>query len=379
VIARQDGPETSVNEPGFRRTVEPPRAPRPATPPITEVAPPPRQPPKSGLRRALPWIVLLVVGFIAARVGVRVWQQRKFQLPVGIAASNGRLEADEIDLSTKFAARVAQLYVNEGDIVLAGQPVARMDTRDLEAQRQTALAQVRQARRAVEEADAAVAQQKSQVALARTQVDRYRELRQKDFVSQEDLDVRQQAYDGAQAALSAAMARRGGAQQALSAAQHVVELYQVNIGDDTLRAPRDGRIEYRIANVGEVLSPGGKVFTMLDAASVYMNIYLPTAEAGRVRVGADARIVLDAYPQDPLPASVSFLASQAQFTPKAVETKSERDKLMFRVKVRILPEVLRGEWMATHTGLPGMAYVRLDSTVAWPGYLQPRQPVATGP
>ena len=120
------------------------------------------------------------------------------------------------------------------------------------------------------------------------------------------------------------------AQHALDAATHDVELYRVNIADNTLVAPREGRIQYRVANVGEVLPAGGKVFTMLDTSYVYMDIYLPTAEAGRVRLGSDARIVLDAYPDHVIPAKVVFIASQAQFTPKTVETKDERDKLMFR-------------------------------------------------
>ena len=98
------------------------------------------------------------------------------------------------------------------------------------------------------------------------------------------------------------------------------------------------RIQYRIANIGEVLPAGGKVFTMLDISYVYMDIYLPALEAGKIKVGTDARIVLDAYPNSPIPAKVSFLASQAQFTPKTVETQSERDKLMFRIRVRIDPD-----------------------------------------
>lgn len=358
----------------FLRGVEVPPATR-SEPSAPQAAPPPspavRKPPRSAGQRALPWLVVAVFAYFGARAGIRFWQERQFQLPAGIVSGNGRLEADEIDLATKFAARIAELYVNEGDVVRAGQAVARMDTRDLEAQRQTAEAQVREARRAVDEAQASVAQQGTLVNLATAELERYRQLRAKDFVSEEDLDQRQQTYDGAVAALAAATARSGEAQHALDAARHVVQLYQVNIADDSLRAPRGGRIQYRIANVGEVLAAGGKVFTMLDATSVYMDIYLPTAQAGQIQIGDEARILLDAYPGRPIPAFVSFLASEAQFTPKAVETKSERDKLMFRVKVRIAPEVLQGHEGAVRTGLPGMSYIRVDSTAAWPAFLQP--------
>jgi HlyD family secretion protein len=332
----------------------------------------PRKPPKRGMRRALPWIIAVVVAYFGARAGLRIWHARQFQLPAGIAVGNGRLEADEIDIDTKFAARIAALYVNEGDFVRAGQALARMDTRDLEAERRAAEAQLAQAGRLVDEDSANVVQARSQVQLARTELERYRQLREQDFVTQEDLDQRQQTYDGATAALGAMRARVGEAQHALDAASHAVELLQVNIADDTLRAPHDGRIQYRIANVGEIVGAGGKVFTMLDATSVYMDIYLPTAEAGRVRLGADGRIVLDAYPQNPIPAYVSYLASEAQFTPKAVETQTERDALMFRVTVRVDSQFLHAREQAVRSGLPGVGYVRLDSTVAWPPSLQPR-------
>ena len=144
--------------------------------------------------------------------------------------------------------------------------------------------------------------------------------------------------------------------------------------DNTLVAPRDGPIEYRVANVGEVLAAGGKVFTMLDASYVYMDIYLPTPEAGRIRIGSEARIVLDAYPDHVIPAKVVYVASQAQFTPKTVETKTERDKLMFRIRVRIDPDRLRGREALVRSGLPGLAYVRTDTATVWPANLQSSPP-----
>jgi HlyD family secretion protein len=112
---------------------------------------------------------------------------------------------------------------------------------------------------------------------------------------------------------------------------------------------------------------------MLDISDVYMDVYLPTAAAGRVKVGSDAKIVLDAWPKFVIPAHVSFVATQAQFTPKAVETEDERDKLMFRVKVRVDAGILLAHAADVRTGLPGRAYVRYDSKVDWPTAL-PRSP-----
>ncbi len=113
---------------------------------------------------------------------------------------------------------------------------------------------------------------------------------------------------------------------------------------------------------------------MLDTAYVYMDIYLPTKDAGRIKIGSDARIVLDAYPGHVIPAAVTFSAAQAQFTPKTVETKDERDTLMFRIRIRIDPERLRGRADAVRSGLPGVAYVRTDPAVAWPAQLQASAP-----
>jgi HlyD family secretion protein len=307
---------------------------------------------------------------LAAGGGAYWWLQNQARLPAGIVQGNGRIEADEIDISTKFAGRLAQLLVQEGDMLSAGEVVARMDTRDLEASLMRAESQLQQAQKAVDEARATQEQQRSQVAFAKQQFDRTTYLLQRGNATQELLDQRQQQLDGSLAALTAATARVAQAEHALAAAQHEVDLYKVNIADNSLVAPRDGRVQYRIANIGEVLPAGGKVITMIDIMSVYMDIYLPTLEAGRAKIGTDARIVLDAYPGIAIPAKVSFIAVQSQFTPKMVETQTERDRLMFRIRVRIDPELLRAHAQAVRSGLPGVAYLRLDPNVPWPARLE---------
>ena len=319
------------------------------------------------------WLrVALALAILAGGAGASYywWQRLQARLPPGIAFGNGRLEADEINIDTKYAGRIAQMLADEGDLVAAGQVVARMDTQDLAASLKKSQAQVLQARRAVDEANANVAQQKTQVLLAQQEFDRATTLLKKGFQTQEVVDQRQQQLDGANAALSASTARVTESEHALEAATHDVELYNVEIADNTLVAPREGRIQYRIANIGEVLPAGGKVFAMLDTSYVYMDIYLPTEAAGKVRFGAEARIVLDAYPKVAIPAKVSFIASQAQFTPKIVETQSERDKLMFRIRVRIDPERLRGRADIVRSGLPGITYVLTDPAATWPASLQ---------
>ena len=322
-------------------------------------------------RRRRRWLfVAALIGLGAAGGGIYWEFFRPAPWPTGIVFSNGRLEAEEIDIDAKFPERVAQLLVDEGDIVTPGQVVALMDTRDVRASLDKAVAQVAEAQQALDEAKANAILQQTQLTLAQQEFNRTSVLVQRGFATYELLDQRQQALSGAIASLEAANNRVGEAARTLDSSKADVELYKVNIADDTLVSPTIGRIQYRISNVGEVLPAGGKVFTMLDLSDVYMDVYLPTAEAGRARVGDEARIVLDAYPKFVIPAHVSFVATQAQFTPKAVETKDERDKLMFRVKVRIDQKFLESHISHARTGLPGMAYVRVDSRTEWPPALR---------
>ena len=325
--------------------------------------------------RRLHWrpITAAIAVILAALFGAAYWwSHRTPPLPATIVMGNGRIEADPIDIATKFAGRILELRVDEGDTVKAGQILAIMDTRDLETSLKKSEAQAEQAKKLISEATANLNQQHTQVVLAQQQLDRASSLLKNGWVTKEVFDQRQQALNAAQAGELAAQARVTEAEHALDAAKHDADLFRVNIADNTLVAPRDGRIAYRIANKGEVLGAGGKVFTMLDFGYVYMDVYLPTLEAGRVKIGDDARIVLDAYPDHPIPAKVTFIADQAQFTPKMVETQTERDKLMFRVRVRIDAARSLAHAEYVRSGLPGVAYVLTDSKTLWPDRLQAR-------
>jgi HlyD family secretion protein len=334
---------------------------------------PARRTPRRWLRGALLFLLL------AAVAAGYWWSHAGNGVPAGLAMGNGRLEVDEVDIDTKFAGRIAQLMVDEGDLVKPGQIVAVMDTRDLEASLKKSQALVEQAKKVLDEAESNLAQAQTQVKFTQQELDRTATLVPNGYATVEQLDQRTQQHNAAVALEAAAAERVAQAQHALDAATHDVELYQVNIADNSLLAPKEGPIEYRVANVGEVLPAGGKVFTMLDASYVYMDIYLPTDQAGRVRIGSEARIVVDAYPGHPIPAKVVFIASQAQFTPKTVETSDERDKLMFRIRVRIDPDRLEGRAAMVRSGLPGVAYVRTDPEAVWPANLQPGPPPSLTP
>ena len=199
-------------------------------------------------------------------------------------------------------------------------------------------------------------------------------------LAQLDVSKLQDAVERSRAGLAAAEAQVAAADSAISAAESLVvtaqasveaakatiERIQADIDDSTLTVPRDGRVQYRVAQPGEVLGVGGKVLNIVDLGDVFMTFFLPTAAAGRLAIGAEARIVLDAAPQYPIRTFVSFVSPVAQFTPKTVETKDEREKLMFRVKLKIDPKLLMDHFSKVKTGVRGLGIVRTNSEMPWP-------------
>lgn len=315
--------------------------------------------------------LILGVAFLLLAAGSSVWWFY-WRIPplVGFGSGNGRLEVQEIDVATKFPGRIAEVLVNEGDNVQVGQVVARMDASSLSAQLREAEAQVQRARQGQITAKALIVQRRSETLLAERDMERARALYVNANISAKDYDRARSTMETAKAAATQAEAQLAEADAAIAASLAQKERTQVDLKDSVLTAPRSGRVQFRLAEPGEVLASGGKVLTLIDPTDVYMTVFLPAAEAGKVALGADSRIVLDAAPTLVIPAAVSFVADKAQFTPKEVETRSEREKLMFRIKVKIDPELIKGHEAQVKPGLPGVAYVQLDKTAQWPSSLQ---------
>ena len=315
---------------------------------------------------------------------------------------NGRIEATEVDVAAKAAGRVAEILVNEGDFVKAGDVIAKMDTRAIDAQLAQARAQVANARSARQTALALVAQRKADAAMAvAVLTQRHTELevakktsaRSKALLADRATSAQQADEDAARAsnaaanvavaeaqitaskaAIGAAESQVAQTEAGIDAANAAADRLKTELEDGVLKAPRGGRVQYRVVQPGEVVGGGGKVVSLLDIGDVYMTFFLPEMAAGRVALGSEVRIVLDAARQFVIPAQVSYVASVAQFTPKTVETQSERQKMVFRVKARIDPELLKKYPEQVKTGLPGMAHLRLDAQRDWPAELQVKLP-----
>ena len=295
-------------------------------------------------------------------------------MPEGIVRTNGRIEATQVDVSAKYSGRLAEVTVKEGDEVTAGQVIARISSPEYEAQLRGARAQVLKAKQALAEAEAMIAQRKSDQTLAHTEVERGQQLVEKGYLTKQVFDQRTAKADAANAALRAAQAQREQAQFSIGSAEAEVEQIEAILVDLTLVSPRDGRVQYQLARAGEVVNAGTRVVTILDLKDVYMTIYLPAAQAGPLALGDEARIVLDPVPQYVVPATVGFVAADAQFTPKSVETAEEREKLMFRVKLQVDPQVLARYHRSVKTGVRGVGFVRMRSSIAWPPDLNVKLP-----
>jgi HlyD family secretion protein len=357
------------------------------------------QPPKRTLTPVLKRR-LIEAGIVVAVavIGLLVWRALRPTGPgAGFVVGNGRIEATEIDIATKLAGRVQDILVNEGDFVVEGQPLAQMQIAVLDAQRDEAQAQSRKAVNAVASAAAQVVASQSQTAAAQAVVEQReseldaaqrRQVRTETLAGQgvlavQDLDDGRARVSGGEAALAgaqaqvaasqaatvAAQAQVVGAGSSVEAAQATIARIEADIQDSLLKSPRSGRVQYRIAQPGEVLGAGGKVLNLVDLGDVYMTFFLPETVVGRVALGSDVHIVLDAALQWVIPAKVSYVASTAQFTPKTVETASERQKLMFRVKAQIDRALLEKHLKLVKTGLPGVAWLKLDAQAQWPAAL----------
>jgi len=346
-------------------------------------------------------VTLLTLAILAgAAYALRSWNTRG--PGPNFASGNGRIEATEIDVATKYPGRLQDVLVEEGDFVKSDQVLGHMQVQSLVAQREEARAHMEQAISAVSSADAQVAVRESDVTSAKAVVAaresdleaaRLRQARSEKLSaegasSQQELDDDRARTRGAEAAVIAAKAQLGaaesavtaaatqvgGAKAAVNAANATLERITVDINDSTLTAPRSGRVQYRIAEPGEVLGGGGKVLNLVDLSNVSMSFFVPENVAGRLVLGSDVHIIFDAAPQYVIPAKISYVASTAQFTPKTVETASERQKLMFHVKARIDPDLLQKYLQRVKTGVPGVAWVRLDQNTPWPPELAVKVP-----
>ena len=307
--------------------------------------------------------------------GYLYWRgQQSARLPDGLATANGRIEVERVDVAAKLPGRVAEIRVREGDFVAKDEIVARLDTTELRAQLAAAEASVQRAIAGIGRAEAEIAIREDEHHLSEVEMRRAAELEQRAAGTRAELDRRTAQHLVAQAQILGARAALADARAAKQLAEAQVDQIQALLADTVLRTPVAGRVEYKLVQPGEVVAAGGRLLTILDLTDVFMTIFLPTSDAGRVALGSEARVVLDAAPSYVIPARVSFVAAEAQFTPKTVETANEREKLMYRVKLAIDPKLLETYRDYVKAGMTADAFVHIKPIASWPDRLVPRLP-----
>ena len=322
-----------------------------------------------------PAVLAAIASLVLAGGGYFYWNgQRTVRVPVGFATANGRIEVERVDIAAKLPGRVAEIRVKEGDFVQKGQIIAQLDTAELRAQLRAAEASVERAIANIGRAEAEVAIREAEHHLSEVEMRRAVELEQRSAGTKAELERRTAQHLVAAAQILGARAAVADAKAAQDVAEAQVAQIKATLEDSVLRTPVSGRVEYKLVQTSEVIAAGGRVVTILDLTDVFMTIFLPTGDAGRVALESEARVVLDAAPGYVFPAMVSFVAAEAQFTPKAVETASEREKLMYRVKLAINPKLLVTYRDYVKAGLTGNAYVQVIANAAWPERLAPRLP-----
>jgi HlyD family secretion protein len=287
---------------------------------------------------------ILVVAIIAA-----VWWfwGREDPLPEGLIQANGRIEGDRCTVASKVAGQVKQLLVREGDAVEGGQVLIQLDDVQMRAK-------VEQARQGLKAAQAQLNAATLSEQQARRDAERMRELLTEGTITKHESEQAELAWSVAKHQLQAAEAQRNLAQATLDEVSSILD-------DMTIRAPAGGVITTRTVDVGELVAAGAPLLDIVDLDRLYLKVYIPEKEIGKVRLGLNAQVYTDAFPDTPFAASVCYIASRAEFTPKEVQTPDERVKLVYAVKLYLKDNPQQ----QLTPGLPADAVIRWKEDVPW--------------
>ena len=282
------------------------------------------------MRRVVVVLAVLVVvlgGLIALRLRI---QRRALAAPSG---GSGEIEATAVDLSSRVGARILEVRVREGDAVKKGDVLARLDCSDPEAQVAEAVARLAAARRQAIAAGAQIeATQRSRDAAER-QAKRLSAL--PEDVSAASIDQTEASAAGLKHQTEAARAQAAAAVAQVRAAEAAVTRGRLLAAECEILAPRDAEVETLPHEAGELVSPGAVLVRLVDPSDIKATFYLPNAEIGAVKPGAPAVVVADAWPGESFEGKVRTVALEAEFTPRNIQTRTDRDRLVYPVEVTV--------------------------------------------
>lgn len=268
-------------------------------------------------------------------------------LPAGLVQANGRIEGDMVSVSSKYPGRIARITVEEGDAVTAGEVLVELEAREIEAK-------VRQAEQAAEAVRHEVEAVSSQCEQTQRDAQRYEELYAEGTATKREAEQ-------AELADRVAQEKRIAAEAQLNQAKAAYDEACVARDELTLSAPSDGVVTNRLHEPGVVIAAGSPVLTLVDLDKLHLKVYVPENMIGQLRLGLPAKIYSDAFPDEPYDATVSYISSRAEFTPKEVQTPDERVKLVYAVKLAVNDNT---DHRLT-PGIPADAVIRWDDSVEW--------------
>ncbi len=306
------------------------------------------------LRGAAALILLLILG-VAGSYASRIFNARNGStIPV-----TGTMEATQVDVSVKIVGRILSLSAREGDRVTEGQLLVRLDDAELRADAERAEAAVRTAeaqlrdllagarREEIEQARAALRSATATRVWTERDFRRTEELFKKELVAAQDVDRARQAYEVAVAQERSAGANLElleagprphqveAARAQVTQAKGVLDLTRSRLRETTIYSPIHGVVLRKNLEIGETANPGVSIVTLVDPTDLWLRAYVPETDIGRIKVGMAARITIDAYRDRHFAGKITEIASQAEFTPKNVQTKKERVNLVFRIKIAV--------------------------------------------
>jgi HlyD family secretion protein len=319
-------------------------------------------------RRPESFVVLVAAGLItlAAASGAAYWLLRPQPPPAQVIYGSGRIEADEVRVGFETPGRLLENDAVEGESLLAGQVLGRVDASDYELQAARAESQRVAAAEAASQVDTQIALASHHARTAQVDLGRFQSLAPDGAVSAQEVDLAQNNYMAAADQVRTLRQQRAEAQAQAQVAAQTVALARSQIGKTRIVSPISGVVLQRLVEPGEVLAPGEPIAVLADLSSVKLKVFITEQVLGKIRLGAQAHVRIDAFPGRDFPATVSQVDAQAQFTPRDVHVADERSRTVYGVTLRAPnPDGL------LKAGMPADAWILWDPRAGWPARLQP--------
>ena len=308
-------------------------------------------------------VVLIAVALMVAAGGSAYvyWRLQPAPMPVQVIYGSGRIEADEVRVGLEVAGRLLDNRAVEGQMLNAGDVLARIDPSDYELQAERADALRTAALRSASQIDAQIALAGHHAMTARADLDRYETLARQGWVTAQRLDLVRNAYVAAIDQSVMLKQQRAGADAQAQVAAKSLELARSQLAKTRVSVPLTSAVLERLAEPGEVVAAGQPIAVLANLSTVKLKVFVGERDLGKVRLGALVRLHVDAFPGRDFPARVARVDAQAQFTPRDVHMEDERSRTVYGVTV----EAPNADGLLK-PGMPADAWILWDAKAGWP-------------